>query len=592
MANRYTDSYEYIQNLHPFRSDLPAPKDDNQTKASNEKLVKLVMGRQSALENDKVNFTERMEEAAQTCAPHREDVRGNLAKGLKKGTKIYDGTAQGAAVLAADGIHGYHVSPAFPWFKYMMNRKQVNKIPEIREWLQEIEFNMYMALNRGNFYSEVWMWIYDGITLGSPPLYTEEDISQERISFESVHPGEIYISENRYGEVDILHRKRKLQARQLVQMFGKDKLPVQVQNSYKDAPFTEYEIIHAVFPREEYDDRKKDAKNKKFASVWLLSAGNHICRESGYDRFPYSVWRYMRSGKEPYAITPAMLAMADIQGVNIIAKTDLGSRQMALDPPLNVPSYMEGKVQWKPRGLNYYDKKGEIITPANPGANFPAVDETKRDIQNAIKERFHVDTYLMLNTMQAQGQRTAYEVSQLMAEKAAVLGAELGPLNRCLDDILDYVYDIEVAAGRMPSPPDILLELAHNDPALRFDPVYMGPLAQAQRERFAKDGIKKFLVEVGPLVQVDPTCLDNLNKDETFRYLADSDGVPEELLVDPAERDEIRAGRLKAQQEANQLEALQQGAQGMKTITEADKNMGGKLTPAIAQLMQGEAGNA
>ncbi len=560
-----------------------------QKKGYNEKLVKFVSGRQSKLESEKTNFVERMQEAADYVAPHRDDVRGTLQKGLKKGSKIYDGTAQGAAVLAADGIHGYHVSPAFPWFKYVMNRKQVNKIPAVREWLQEVEFNMYMALNRSNFYSEMWMYIYDGLTLGTPALYIEEDIAEERIVFESVHPGEIYISENKYGVVDVVHRKRKLQARQLVQMFKEENLTAQVKQVYKTNQFQEFEIIHAVYPREEYDTRKADALNKKYASVWMLTAGNHICRESGYNRFPYSPWRYMRSGKEPYAITPAMLAMADIKGINIMAKTDLGARQMAIDPPLNVPSYMEGKVQWKPRGVNYYEKKGEFITPANTGSNFVAIDGVIDRVEKAIKERFHVDTFLMLASLEGRGQRTAYEVSELMAEKAAVLGAELGPLNSEIDSILDFVYDIEVSAGRMPDPPDILREMAANDPALRFDPVYIGPLAQAQRERFAKDGIKKFLTEVAPVIQVKEDAIDLLKIDDIVRHLADSDNVPEELIADPDEVKAIRQGRLEAMQQENETEMLGNAMKSVESVSKADKNMGGKLSQAIGGMMNGQA---
>jgi len=541
--------------------------------SQNQKLIKLITGRQSKLESDKTNFMERMQEVADYVAPHREDVRGTYQKGEKKGTKIYDGTAQGAAVLAADGIHGYHVSPAFPWFKYTMNRKQVNKIPEVREFLQEIEFNMYMALNRSNFYSEMWAYIFDGITLGSPPIYAEEDIIEERISFEAVHPGEIYIAENRYGEIDVLHRKRKLTVRRLVQMFGVDNLTPQIKQMYENNPFTEFEILHAVFPREEYDDRMKDAANKKYASIWLLLAGNHVCRISGFDRFPYAVWRYMRSGKEPYAITPAMLAMADIKGVNLIDKCDLGARQMMLDPPLNVPDYLEGKVQWKPRGLNYVKNFRDKIMPANTGSNFIATDNVMDRKQAAIKERFHVDTFLMLANLEGRGQRTAYEVSELMAEKAAVLGAELGPLNTELDHILDCVYDIEVKAGRMSNPPDILLEMAANDPALRFDPVYMGPLAQAQKEKFSKEGIRKFFIDITPLVQAQPEVLDNYDLDEASRVLAEIDGVPQEIIVEKEKVDKKRQGRLKAMQQQNMLENAQGMAEGLKTASEAGKNI-------------------
>ena len=557
---------------------------------TNENLVKLITGRQSKLESEKSNFWDRFQEVADYVCPHLEDMRGNLKPGSKKGSKIYDGTAEGAAVLAADGIHGYHVSPAFPWFKYIMNRKKANAVPQVKEWLQEIEFNMYMALNRSNFYSEMWPYIYDGFTIGTALIYPEEDLAETRIIFETVHPGEIFISENKYGEIDILHRKRKRTARQLIQMFGAENLTPAVKITYETQPFQEYEIIHAVFPREEYDDRLQDAKNKRFASVWLLSAGNHICRVSGFDFFPYHVWRYMRTGKEPYGISPAILAMADIKGLNLMSKTMLGVAQLAVDPAYNVPSYLQGKVQLKPRGLNYLTSWQDKITPVNTGSGFPIGIDREQAKQRAIKERFHVDTFLMLANLEGKGQRTAYEVSEMMAEKAAVLGAELGPLNMQLDQILEHVYNIELAAGRMPGPPDILYEMAGTDPYLRFDPVYMGPLAQAQRERFQKDGIRKFFAEVSPLVQLKPESLDNLDADKTFRILADSNGVPEEILKGPEDVAAIRQARLEAMQQETQAENAERALQGIKTATEADKNTDGRMSAMMGQMMGGGAG--
>ena len=560
-------------------------------------LIKLITSRQSKLETDKTNFNDRLQDVADFVCPHRDDIRGVLLNGEKKGTKIYDGTAVSAAVLATDGIHGYHVSPAFPWFKYQMNRKQVNTIPAVREWLDEIEFNMYMALNRSNFYSEMWSYIYDGLTIGSPPLYAEEDLAEGRIIFESVHPGEIFISDNKYGEVDVLHRKRKLTARKLVQMFGEENCPPVIKTSYKDQPFQEYEVIHAVFPREEYNDRLKDGKNKRFASCWLLTAGNHICRVSGFDSFPYHVWRYMRSGKEVYAWTPALLAMADIKGLNLLSKTLLGAAQLHVDPAYNVPSYLQGKVQLKPRGLNYFrEGTTDKITPVNSGGQFPVGIDREQAKQASIKERFHVDTFLMLANMDG-GQRTAYEVSEMMAEKAAVLGAELGPLNTELDHILDRIYSIELAAGRMPQPPDILYEMADQDQHLRFDPVYMGPLAQAQRERFSKDGIRKFFTEIAPLIQIQMQAtggaelLDNFDLDEAGRYLADSNRLPAAVIRSKEDVGTLRQGRMEAMQQERQAQSAMQMIEGLKGATEADKNTGGKLGQGVIDMMDQGGGS-
>lgn len=550
-------------------------------------LIKLISGRQTKLESDKSSFCDRMQDIADYVSPHREDIRGNLQPGEKKGRKIFDGTAVGAAVLATDGIHGYHVSPAFPWFRYIMNRKQVNKDPKVRTWLDESQWNMYMALNRSNFYSEMWMYIYDGLTIGTAPLYSEEDMSTGKIVFESIHPGEAYIAENRYGDVDIFHRKRKMSARQLVQMFGVENLTPAIKTMYETQPFTEFEIIHAVFPREEYDSRLKDAKNKRYASVWMLKDGSHICKISGYDEFPYSCWRYMRNGKEPYGISPAMLAMSDIQGLNLMSKTILGAAQLAVDPAYNIPAYLEGKVQLKPRGLNYMRDYNDRISPVNTGSNFPVGLDREQAKQAAIKERFHVDTFLMLSQAQGKGDRTAFEVNEMMAEKAAVLGAELGPLNTELDKILDRVYSLEVAAGRMPQPPDELVALAEQDSHLRFDPMYMGPLAQAQKERFSKDGIRKFFMDITPILQVKPDILDGYNLDAAGEIIAEISNIPAEMIRTAEERDEIRAARSQAIAQEQQKEDMMNAAEGVKTLASADKDTGGGLTQAVMQAAGG-----
>jgi hypothetical protein len=475
----------------------------------NQELVNFITSRQSKLETGKSNFEDRLQDVADYVSPHRDDILDNLVKGEQKGRKIFDGTAVSAAVLATSGIHGYHVSPAFAWFKYTMNQRNVNKVVEVREWLDEVEHNMYMALNRSNFYSEMWSFIYDGFTMGTSSIYAEEDIAEDRIVFETIHPGEMFIAENKYNEVDIMHRKKKLTARKLVQMFGEENLPQGIRMNHKQQPFGEHEVIHSVYPREEFDSRMKNVENKRYASVWLIKEDNKIARVSGFDEFPYNSWRYMKTGKEAYGVSPAHLSMADIKGINIMGKTLLGAAQLAVDPAYNVPSYLEGQVRVQPRGFNY-TKQGDAITPVNTGGNYPIGTDAVDRKAAQIKERFHVDTFLLLTQLNLQpGQRTLGEVNELMAEKAAILGAELGPFNKQVDSILDQVFNIETEAGRMPEPPDILQEMAATDDTIRFDPVYQGPLAQAQQDRFSKDPIKRFFMDVAPLIEIDEDVLDN-----------------------------------------------------------------------------------
>jgi hypothetical protein len=560
------------------------------TMSDQEKLKKFITSRQSALERDRVTFGKRMLEIAEYVSPHREDIYGYLGKDQKTGSKIYDGTAVSAAVIATDGIHGYHVSPAFPWFKYQVNRKSANNVPAVRTWLDEIEYNIYQVLNRSNFYDEMWSYIYDGVTLGLAVLYPEEDPIQERMVFESVPPGECFVADNRYGEVDVLHRKRKLTAKKMVEMFGINKVTQPVKNSYENDPFVEYEVIHAVYPREEFDSRKIDKKNKPYASVWYLPAGNHLLMESGFGKFPYHVWRYLKTGKSAYGVGPASMAIADIITLNLMSKTILGAGMLAVDPAYNVPAYLLGKVNLMPRGLNYMSNPADRITPVNSVGTFPIGIDREQAKQQAIRERFHVDTFLMLSQM-GTGQRTAYEVSEMMSEKAAILGAELGPLNNVLNNILEHIYEVEKEADRMPDPPAELIEMAQFDPSIRFDPVYMGPLAQSQRERFQKDGTRKFLEEIANVVNLQAASgiavdvLDGFDLDAMSEAIAEANNLPGQIKRSKEALGKIRQGKMMAQQEQAQQEQAQAMAGGLKTMSEVDRNTGGKLSQGMAGMM-------
>lgn len=540
-----------------------------------DKLALLITQRQALLERQKQPFLDRLVDKANYVVPHRDDIRDNLAKGHEIGKQTYDGTAVSAAILATDGIHGYHMSPSFPWFAYRFNRKEVNKVKAAKEYLQEIESNMYDELNASNFYDASWQWVYDGVGLGLAPITSEEDVADGRIIFEAIHPGEVYVQEDAFGIVNLVHRKCKKTARWLVERFGKDNLPDQIKAAYEGTgAFNEYEIIHAIFPNDEFDDRVMLAEKKRYLSVWLILLNKHIAKISGFDTFPVEVWRYMRNGKDPFGMCPSDIVMHSIKGANTVQKSLLGAAQLAVDPPYAAPSYLEGKTKLVPRGLNYYRDPNDKIYPINSGGAFPIGRDVQSDIRNAIREGFHVDAYLMLTQLAGEGgQKTAYEVAELLGEKAAILGAELGPLNMSMSRILERVFEIGTMAGRMPPIPDILYDLAEQYPGLRFDPIYLGPLAQAQREKFHKSGIMKFMGDISGLIQAVPDALDNIDTDQIVSELADIDNVPQTIIRDPKVRDSIRAAKIQAQQQAQQMQGIGEMAQMMKTGAEADKTM-------------------
>lgn len=564
--------------------------------AHKEVLKKLISGRQAKLESNRAPMADIWNKIGQYVNIGLGSV-SNSTSDIKTiigdfGKKAYNSVAINAAVLATDGIHGYHVSPAFPWFAYMMSRNVLNKVPEIKEWLQSEQEEIYSGLNNSNFYTEMWPFIYNGFTVGSVSIYAEIEPTG-RMVFETIHPREAYFTDNKDGVVDVFHRKYRLSAKKLYEKF-REKLPQVILSAHKNSPFDEFEIIHAVYPREGRNTRKKDNLNKKYCSVWYATGSSTIIDESGYDEFPYKVWRYMRFPGYDYGLSPAILAMADIEGLNIISRTMLGSAQMFSDPPLNVPADLMGKVQWRPRGLNPYDKEGMFVRPAQMTGQYPIGVDREERIEKAINQRFHVDTFLMLTQLD-RGNRTAYEVSEMMGEKAAILGAELAPLNNQMDAILDLVYYLIASTrpengGTINPMPDIMHDLIM--PGDSFSPLYLGPLAQAQRRMYKTQGVQGALETLAPFIQAFPAAARVIKPEETARIILDSYGFPQKAIASEEEVQQAKEQEEEQMRQAQERETMMQYAQGAKTVSEADKNTRNVMTQAIIDAAQKQAGGA
>ena len=545
-------------------------------------LADLIIKRQAQLEDLRLPWERLWQDIADYVVPVRANIKSE-SKGTNRATKIYDGSPLAALELFADGLHGYLVSPSIQWFRLKMADPRLNAIPEVKEWLQETEKTLYSAFQRSNFYTTMGEFFIDAGSIGTSTIYSEEywpeNTTVSKILFHTRHCAEICIAENEQGIVDTVYRKYKIQARQAAKKFGKENLSLSLQNALEKNPFTEFEFIHALFPREERQLGKLNAKNKPFASYWLQLEGKKMVLESGYDSNPFSVWRYRKASNEVYGRSPASTALSDIIGLNLISKTLLKAAELSVEPSYNVPSELMGKVRIRPRGMNYYDDEKRVISPVLSGINFPVGIDREDKKREIIQDHFKVDFFLMLS--RAERQMTATEIIERQGEKAAVLGTAIGRLNyECLDPTIDRTFDIEYNAGRIDDPPDILLE----QPGARIDVDYMGPLAQAQKRLFQTQGIIRSLEGLKPILDVNPDSADIVDWDDTARQVLESYGMPQKTIRSMDEVLGIREARAQFQKQQLTMENMERIIQQSKTVAEVDDLSGGKLSEAIKNL--------
>lgn len=502
-------------------------------------------------------------------------------KGNKITKNVYDGTATGALNLWADGMYGYIygletwfslILPniiQFPRFSTMrrFSGKRLDEVPEVGIWLENTTEVLRAAFRRGNFYAAMPQFLRDGGSVGTAALYVQEDIVTGKTTYTPLHFREIFIDRDHLGNVDVLFRKYKLTLRQMVQKWGLQtvldiepgmKLKLE-NNEHQEMP-----LLHAVYPRKEYDPSARDNKNMPWASCWKLEgSGEKIIQESGYPYFPFIVWGYRRETDEIYARSPAWDAYVEIGLANQQGRSNLIAGQKMAEPPMIGPNGLRGKVHSGPKGWTWVDGKldvGSIPTPLVTGINLPYALEMQDRTAQVIEKHYNVPFFLMLSqAAYNKVQLTATQVIQMAGEQAAVLATRTDTLNiEASNPIIDVQFEIEKEAGRLPEPPDILLEYS----GAQIEVDYLGPLAQARKTMFETQGIRAGIELAGQIGMVFPESLRVIDGDDLMRRSLKATAFPATSIRSPEKVEEINQAMQKQLQD-------QQAMEGIETISKA-----------------------
>lgn len=538
--------------------------------AAEEKLVKDINLQFSEMKKERQRWEDDWEEIADYIMPYDESAYENDNRGNRIATKIYDGTPTRALRLQADGMQGYTVSQAFPWFKLRTPNDRVNDDYNAKAWLQGIEEHFFTLFqSRSNFYSAMNAFFYRYGGYGWSNVHIEEDLATGKILFDVRTPWEVWIDQDRHGQTVSTFRKIKVTVRDAVAWFGKDKLSESTLNLYERSPLDKIDIIHAIFPRNDRDVYKENNLNMEFASVYIEDGQKYPLSVSGYRTNPTVTVKWHGLTFSPYAMGPGHMALVDVITLNQIAKDIMTASHKAVNPPMNIPEEMRGYEAIVPGGKNYYKTPQATVTPVQTGIQYPFGIDRLNDQRQRVNEHFLVEFFMMLAS--SDKPMTATEIIERQGEKAAVLGPPIAHLSEALDDIFDRIFAIEMEAGRIPPPPDIMLEM---NPDIEID--YSGPLFQAQRKLFETQGITHGLQITETLVAQHPELSDNFDYDIMVRKLAESYGYPQEIIKPDAEVQKVRKARAAAAAQQQQMAQAQ-----------AMADMAGKLAPAAAQVEGG-----
>ena len=528
-------------------------------------LTKTIMARFDRLKTGRQNWETHWQEVADYMQPRKADVTKTRSRGDKRTELIFDSSPIQAVELLAASLHGMLTNPSTPWFSLRYKDEGLDSDDEAKLWLEGVTETMYTAFNRSNFQQEIFELYHDLITFGTAAMFIEED-QTDLLKFSTRHINEIYITENDKGRIDTVYRRFKITLRAAAQQFGTN-LSEEAKKKVDKDPFDEIDILHAVYPRIEFNPAKKDKQNMEFESVYLEYKNGNELSVGGFVEFPFVVPRYLKASHEIYGRSPAMTALPDVKMLNEMSKTTIKAAQKQVDPPLLVPD--DGfllPVRTVPGGLNFY-RSGtrDRIEPLNIGANNPLGLNMEEQRRTAIRNVFYVDQLLL----QQGPQMTATEVIQRNEEKMRLLGPVLGRLqSELLKPMIDRCFAILLRNNQFAPAPDFL---SGQDIEIE----YVSPLAKAQKST-ELSSITRAIEILGSLANVAPV-FDYINFDALVKHVADLVGVPQKVLK---LQSQVNAEREQQAQLAEQQAQMQQ----MQQVADA----GGKIAP-LAKALPEEA---
>lgn len=529
--------------------------------------VKKILLNNKLLASLNSNWRDYHQELADWCLPRKAWITTFKTIGERaKFNHLYDSTAIRALKTFSAGFHANLTNPSTQWFGLTTRDRKLMENKSVGVWFNDVVSVILQMLNVSNFDTAMQEFYMDYGCFGTGTILSLED-KRTDVRFMTIPIEEVNVEEDAYGRVCAVYRNFKLKVVQAYMMWG-DLAGKEVIEKYNDGKyFDDCEFLHFVGPRERRDATKLDNLNMEYESTWIAKKDEHLIHESGFKELPYHCGRFWKESNDALGYAPSMDVLADIKLVNAMKKTILRRSMKDTDPALNVPNkgYML-PLNLNPGALNYRNPELpadslQAITAGNTG-QLPITLEILKNIQEGIQQGFFVDLFRALSEVNKQ--MTVPEVQRRIMENMVLLGPVVG---RCTHEVLDpmiiRLFNIGMQNNKFPEPPE---EIQGQE----YTPVYLSPLARAQRESEISN-IESFIGRIMNMAQTYPAVLDKIDEDKTVDVVAQIQSINPKILRDPAQVDALRKSREAMTQLQQQLDTAHKGVAVAKTGAEADK---------------------
>ena len=458
--------------------------------------------------------------------------------------KIFDSTPVHATQDFASRMQAGIAPPFLRWFGLQAGSEvPKDQKQEINEQLDEIAEFVWEVFQNSNLNAELHESFID-LAVGTGSLLVEEGDDQQPVVFTAIPQTQLFLDEGPHGGIDGVFRLRSKTLAQIKTIWPEANITTDMESKgqqKEDGREKQFKIAECVF--RDWNHRATE----KYIFQLIAVDEKHMMQEatfSGDGSNPWVAFRWSKTAGEVYGRGPLFNALPDIKTLNLTTELTLENAEMAVT----------GMWQGDDDGVlnpDTIELQPGIIIPRAVGSSglAPLESPARFDVANLIIEnmQFAIKKALFNEALgRPEGTpMSATEVAERMADLARVIGSAHGRLmQELIIPIVRRAIFILKKQGKIEIP-------RVNGREIKV--ISTSPLAHAQNSEDAAKVARWMELMNGAFgPQVSNVVAD---AEKVAKYWGEKLDVPEKLVRDAVEQEQLQQAILDTQAEPQQAAA-------------------------------------
>jgi hypothetical protein len=477
----------------------------------------------SHAEQLKTHWIPKFEEAYEYTMPGREAFYDE-APGEKRTDRIFDETA----VVGIQEFASRLQAGITPTFGRWINLKAGIEIPPqiapaVDEQLDEITNYIFEVLHASNFNQEVHESFMD-LAIGTGVMLVNEGTSTNPIVFNSIPLPHVYLNSGPDNKIDCVYRKRQIRLGDIKILYPDAELE-SLEDKIANDGDAKCTVIEGTMRN------YKDPNKEVYDYVVCVKDFEQIIFEDqfeGQGSNPFITFRWNKASGEVYGRGPVFNAMSAIKTTNLTIELILENAQMNISGIYQLEDdgvINPDNIQLVPGTIIPVAPGSRGLVPINGAGRFDVAQLVLDDMRQNIRKALYMET---LGPTKGTPM-SATEVAERMADLSRQIGSSFGRLqSEFIMPLIRRVIYILKKQGRIELP-------SLNNKEIKIIPE--SPLSRAQNEQDIAD-VNRFNATLGQTF--GPQVLNLIVKqEEVARYLAEKMNLPEKIIRDAAEQQQV-----------------------------------------------------